>query len=271
MNGFALHLDFQLRSTLRSPSQLLMSYLFPLAFYALLGAVMPRLNPTFLPNMIPAMTIFAVMTGGLLGLPGQLVEEREAGIYRSYRVNGVPAAAVIAAPAIGVVAHSMVAATAVALTAGPLFDAPTPTNWGALFLITLLGAVLFAGLGTLIGVVSSDSRTTVLWSQALFLPSMLLGGLMIPYASLPEGARAFALLLPTTWLAQADQAMAYGRTAAVGWQLSLGVLVAAAVASFVLSALCFNWDRQNVTRRVHPVVGLLVMVPFVVGAAVALA
>ena len=117
---------------------------------------------------------------------------------------------------------------------------------------------------------SSDSRTTVLWSQALFLPSMLLGGLMIPYTSLPEGARTFALLLPTTWLAQADQALAYGRTAAVDWQLSLGVLVAAAVASFVLSALCFNWDRQNVSRRVHPVVALLVMVPFVVGAAVAL-
>jgi ABC-2 type transport system permease protein len=270
MNGFTLHLGFQLRSTLRSPSQLLMSYLFPLAFYGLLGAVMPKLNPTFLPNMIPAMTIFAVMTGGLLGLPGQLVEEREAGIYRSYRVNGVPAASVIAAPAIGIVFHSMVAAALVALTAGPLFDAPVPTNWSALFLITLLGAVLFAGLGTLIGVVSSDSRATVLWSQALFLPSMLLGGLMIPYATLPEGARAFALLLPTTWLVQAEQSLAFARNAIVDWQLAIGVLGVAAVVSFLLSALCFNWDRQNVSRRLHPVFALLVMVPFVVGAVVAL-
>ena len=45
MSGFAIHLGYQLRSTLRSPSQLLMSYLFPLAFYALMGAVMTKLNP----------------------------------------------------------------------------------------------------------------------------------------------------------------------------------------------------------------------------------
>jgi ABC-2 type transport system permease protein len=266
MRGFAIHLSYQLRSALRSSSQLLMSYLFPLAFYALMGAVMTKLNPTFLPNLIPALTIFTVMTGGLLGLPGQLVEDREAGIYRSYRVNGVPAAAVIAMPAVSVVLHGMIAATIIAITAHPIFDAPVPTSWSALFLSTLLGAVLFAGLGTLIGVVSPDSRSTVLFSQVIFLPSMLVGGLMIPYATLPEGARTLALLLPTTWLVQLEQSLVYGREVTVSTPLVLGVLVSATAAAFVLSAVCFNWDRRNVSRRVHPAFALLVMVPFVLGA-----
>jgi len=270
MNGLATHLGYQLRSAVRSPSQLLMSYLFPLGFYVLMGAVMPKLNPMFLESLIPALTIFAVMSGGLLGLPGPLVEEREAGIYRSYRVNGVPAVAVIGAPAVGVVLHGIVAAMIIALTAGPLFDAPVPTNWTALVLATALASTLFAGLGTLIGVVSADARTTVLLSQAIFLPSMLLGGLMIPYEALPTGARAFSLLLPTTWLSQLEQGLAYGRDAAIDWRLAVAVLVSSCVLAFVLSALCFNWDRRNTSRRLHPLFALLVLVPFAAGALVVL-
>jgi ABC-2 type transport system permease protein len=38
----------------------------------------------------------------------------------------------------------------------------------------------FLALGMLIGVISGGARATVLWAQMIFLPSMLLGGLMMP-------------------------------------------------------------------------------------------
>lgn len=265
MNALLVHLRYQTRSALRSPSQLLMSYLFPLAFYALMGGVMTKLNPTFTPNLIPAMTIFAVMTGGLLGLPGPMVDERERGIYRSYRINGVPAATVIGMPAVTVVMHGLVAATIVAVTAPTLFDAPAPQSWIGLLACTVLGALLLAGIGSLIGIVSPEARFTTLLSQAVFLPSMLLGGLMIPYAALPVSARRFALLLPTTWLSQLEQAVVYGRRVVIAPALSAGVLATATVVAFALAAWCFDWDRGNATRRVHPLLGLLVFAPFVVG------
>jgi len=265
MNALLAHFDYQVRSTLRAPSQLLMSYLFPLAFYGMMGAVMTKINPTFPPNLIPAMTIFAVMTGGLLGLPGPMVEERETGIYRSYRVNGVPAAAVIGMPAATVVVHGLVASAIIAATASALFGAPVPASWGALAAATLLAALVFAGIGALIGVTAPEARFTVLLSQAVFLPSMLLGGLMVPYSTLPESAQKFALLLPTTWLAQLEQATVYGRSAQIAPELAAGVLISAAVIAFVLAALCFNWDRRNSARRLNPLFGLLVFVPFVVG------
>jgi ABC-2 type transport system permease protein len=267
MTALLVHFRIQTRAALRSPSQLLMSYLFPLAFYALMGAVMTKVNPTFKANMIPAMTIFAVMTGGLLGLPGPLVEEREKGIYRSYRVNGVPAAAVVGMPAVTVIAHALVASGLIAVTAGPLFGAATPSHWAALALCTALGAVLFAGIGTLVGVVSPDTRFTVLASQAIFLPSMLLGGLMMPYSALPESVRRFALLLPTTWLAQLEQATAYGVHVAIQPWLAAAVLGSATVVAFVVAAVCFQWDRANAGRRGRALLALLVFVPFLVGMA----
>jgi ABC-2 type transport system permease protein len=270
VSALAIHFAFQFRSMLRNPAQMLLSYLFPLAFYAFMGLVMTEINPGFRDNLLTSMTIFTVLTGALLGLPGQLVDEREAGIYRAYRVNGVPAAAVLAMPALTMAFHALIAASLVAVTAVPLFDAPVPASWGALALATVLGAAVFAALGTLIGVVSASSRATVLLSQAIFLPSMLLGGLMVPLETLPSGARVAALLLPTTWLAQLEQATVYGREVLVAPALAAAVLIASAVLTFAVAAYSFNWDRKNTTRRGHPALALLAILPFVVGMLVSL-
>jgi ABC-2 type transport system permease protein len=230
-----------------------------------MGLVMTGINPDFRDNLVPSMTIFTVMTGALLGLPGPLMDEREAGIYRAYRVNGVPAAAVLAMPAISVSFHALIAAAVVAVTAAPLFGAPVPESWPALAFGTVLGAAVFAAFGTLIGVVSTSSRATVLLSQAIFLPSMLLGGLMVPLETLPSGAQTAALLLPTAWLAQLEQATVYGRTPMVDPALAAAVLATSAVLAFGVSAWTFNWDSRNRTRRGHPALALLALAPLVAG------
>lgn len=271
MSALAIHLTFQFRSILRNPAQMFISYLFPLAFYAFMGLVMTEINPGFRDDLLPSMTIFAVLTGALLGLPGPLVDEREAGIYRAYRVNGVPAAAVLAMPALTLGFHALIAAALVAATAVPLFGAPLPASWVALALATVLGTAVFAALGTLIGVVSASSRATILLSQAVFLPSMLLGGLMVPVETLPSGAQVAALLLPTTWLAQLEQAVVYGREVLVDPALATAVLVASAVLTFAVAAYSFNWDSKNATRRGHPALALLAILPFLAGMLVSLA
>ena len=270
MSALAIHFAFQFRSMLRNPAQMLLSYLFPLSFYAFMGLVMTAINPGFQDNLLTSMTIFTVMTAAILGLPGPLVDEREAGIYRAYRVNGVPAAAVLAMPALTTGFHSLIAASLVAATAVPLFGAPVPASWIALALATVLGAAVFAAFGTLIGVVSTSSRATVLLSQAIFLPSMLLGGLMVPIETLPSGARIAALLLPTTWLGQLEQSTVYGREVVVDPALAAAVLVSSAVLAFAVASYSFNWDRKNATRRGHPALGLLALLPFVVGMLVSL-
>jgi len=168
-------------------------------------------------------------------------------------------------PALTLGFHALIAASLVAATAVPLFGAPVPASWIALALATVLGAAVFAAFGTLIGVVSASSRATVILSQAMFLPSMLIGGLMVPMDTLPRGAQVAALLLPTTWLAQLEQATVYGREVLVDPALAAAVLVASAVVTFAVAAYSFNWDRKNATRRGHPALALLAILPFVVG------
>jgi len=68
MTAFAQHFVFEFKTGLRNPNQLLLNYLFPLGFYALMGLVMTQINPGFAETMVPAMVVFAIMASTILGL-----------------------------------------------------------------------------------------------------------------------------------------------------------------------------------------------------------
>lgn len=265
MTAFLNHITFEFKTGLRNPTQLLMNYLFPLAFYAMMGAVMTQINPGFSDNLIPAMIIFAIMASALLGLPGPIVESREAGIFRSYKINGVPAVSILATPALSTIFHGLIASAIIALTAAPVFSGLNPSNWTALALITLLTAAAMGSLGGLIGVISTGARSTVLWSQIIFLPSMLLGGLMMPLDLLPESVRSFSALLPSTHAMQAFLGLAYDKSTIIDPMISVGILAASTLLASGLSIYLFNWDSRNTARRGHPLMALLVLAPYLFG------
>lgn len=263
MNAFANHFAFEFKTGLRDSSLMFVNYLFPLGFYAMMGVVMTSINPLFSESMIPAIVIFTVMCSAILSLPNPLVESREAGIYRSFKINGVPAISILVIPMLTTIVHSPIASGVVALTAAPLFKGLPPANWVTFWAITLLTALACGTLGALIGVVSSDSRATVLWSQLIFLPSMLIGGLMMPVSVLPESVRPFSLLLPTTHAMQAYTGLAYGKGTLIDPSIAIAVLAASTMLAFGLAVYLFNWDSKNRTRRGHPAMALLVLVPYV--------
>jgi ABC-2 type transport system permease protein len=266
MTAFARHFMFEFKTGLRNSTQLLMNYLFPLAFYAMMGLVMTQINPLFTATMIPAMVVFVAMVSSLLGLPGPLVESREAGIYRSFKINGVPALSILSIPALSTIFHVLIVSTIITLTGAPLFGGVTPESWGGFVLVTLAVIFAFGGIGTLIGVVATGSRSTVLWSQLIFLPSMLLGGLMMPLDVLPASVRPVSMLLPATQAMQAYLGLAYRQDTAIDPRISIAVLVAGGVLAFGLAIYLFNWDSHNNARRGHPLMALLAVAPYAIGA-----
>jgi ABC-2 type transport system permease protein len=265
MTAFMQHFTFEFKSGLRNSTAMLMNYLFPLAFYALMGLVMTQVNPGFKAFLLPAMVIFASLASNLLGLPGPLVESRDAGVFRSFKINGVPAASILSIPAMTSMFHALIVSVIISLTAGPFFGGATPVSWGYFILITLLMAFMFGALGALIGVIANGVRSTVLWSQLIFLPSMMLGGLMMPLDVLPESVRFISGLLPTAYAMQAYQGLAFNAPTVFDPAISLLVVAAAGLIAFTLAIYLFSWDSKNSTRRGHPLMALLVLVPFVAG------
>jgi ABC-2 type transport system permease protein len=265
MNAFVHHFSFEFRTGIRNKQLLLMNYLFPLGFYLMMGFVMAEINPLFRQDIIPAMVVFAILAATLLGIPDPLVNARENGVFRSYKINGIPSFSILTIPALTTILHLVIVATLITVTAPLFFNAPLPVNWLTFVLIFAVMAFACAGLSVLIGVVSPSSRMTVLWSQLVFVPSMLLGGLMLPYSMLPDIAGKFAQLLPATQAMNAFNGLAMGKVAAFSPWGSVIMLFVSGVLAFGLAIFLFSWDSRNTTRRGHPLLALLVLLPFIVG------
>ncbi|HEY5651864.1 MAG TPA: hypothetical protein VIW46_10480, partial [Acidimicrobiia bacterium] len=79
----------------------------------------------------------------------------------------------------------------------------------------------------------------------------------------------FSGLLPSTYAMQAYRGLAYGSETILDPTMSVVVLVIGGAVALGLAVAMFSWDRKNATRRIHPAVGLLAIVPYVVGALLA--
>jgi ABC-2 type transport system permease protein len=265
MTAFVNHFSFEFRTGIRNKQLLMMNYLFPLGFFLMMGFVMAEINPLFLDTMTPAMAIFAVLAATLLGIPDPLVNARESGIFRSYKINGIPSLSILIIPALTTMLH-LVIVTAIITAAAPLlFDAPAPVNWLNFAVVFLAIAFAMAGISVLIGVVSPNSRVTVLYSQLFFIPSILLGGMMFPYSMLPDAAGKLAQLLPATQAMNAFNGLAMGLDADFDPWVSVIAMFASGLMAFGLAVFLFSWDSRNSTRRGHPLLALLFLLPFVIG------
>jgi len=265
MTAFINHFSFEFRTGVRNKQLLLMNYLFPLGFFLMMGFIMAGINPLFLDTMTPAMVIFAVLAATLLGIPDPLVNARENGIFRSYKINGVPAISILVIPALTTMLHLFIVTVIITATAPLLFDAPAPVNWLNYVLIFFALAFAMAGISVLLGVVSPNSRVTVLYSQLFFIPSILLAGMMFPYDMLPDVVGKIAQLLPATQAMNAFKGLAMGGVADFNPWMSFILLLVSGLMAFGLAVYLFSWDRRNATRRGHPLLALLCLLPFIIG------
>jgi ABC-2 type transport system permease protein len=264
MTAFASHFAFEFRTGIRNRNLLLMNYLFPLGLYVMMSVIMPGINPLFQDTIIPSMITFGILAAALLGVPDPLVQAREAGIFRSFKINGIPALNILAIPGLSTTLHILVVAAIITISAPLVFDAPLPENM-PVFVLTVLGtATAVAGMGILIGVISPNTRLTVLYSQMIFLPSMILGGIMIPFSMLPPAAARIALLLPATHAMNAFNGLAMGGEADFSPWGSLVTLFIGGLLAFALACYLFRWDSRNPERRYRPVLAILALVPYAV-------
>lgn len=267
MNAFTHHLSYEFRTGLRDRSMLLMNYLFPLFFFVLMGLLMTQVNPNFTKTMTPAMILVAIMSGTLLGLPNPLLASRESGIFRSFKINGIPSLSIVSIPALTSVLH-MALVSIIITIAGPLFfDTPQPMNWFWFVAVWFASVFACAGLGMLIGVVAPNSRATVLMAQLIFLPSMILGGLMMPSSMLPSTLGKVAQLLPTTHAMAAFNGLALGESVGHDPLINFAILIAAGLISFGMAVYLFHWD--NTIKRIrNPWVAIIALLPYVASLAI---
>jgi ABC-2 type transport system permease protein len=237
MSAILHHLAYELKSGFRDKARLLMLYLFPLAFAVLMGGLMGKINPLFVERMIPSLIVFSMMCAAFLSLPSGVVADRIAGIYRSYKINAVPRSAIVFVPAIALFVHEAIVSVLIGALSFLAFKAPLPADplrFAAAWLASMGAA---SALGWLIGTVSRNERESILVSQLFFIPSIMLGGLMMPASILPKGLAAASLAFPAT-----HSMRAFGPEG--NFLLSILILAGVCLAGFTISVLCFRWENK---------------------------
>jgi ABC-type multidrug transport system permease subunit len=94
---------------------------------------------------------------------------------------------------------------------------------------------------------------------------MLLGGMMIPYSMLPKAMAKISQLLPATQAMNAFRGLAQNLPTDFNPLGSLLILLSSGLLAFALALYLFNWDRRNTNQRGHPLLALLVLLPYILG------
>lgn len=235
MNAFMKQLSIQFRMNFRDSNVLLIFYIVPLLFYAVMGAVFSSINPELKQTLASTMVLYAITMGAVLGIPPLLVKMRETGVLRAYRTSGIPGFSVLLSIAISSFLHLAIVSAIISLSAPLLFGADVPGNPAGFTLVLLLVLICSIALGLLIGVTAKSQAIAMMLSQLIFLPSLLLGGIMFPSSLLPRPLMMLGRVFPATYGMQAFQEMAYELKPEIGMQISLPVLALISLAAMLIT------------------------------------
>lgn len=225
---------------------LLYGYLFPLIFLAAF-AVLYRHEKIPLVRHLGEILTIGVLGGACFGLPTTLVSERERGVWRRYRLLPVPTWILML--------NTVLARYLLLLSAGLLQIAlafglgmtPPAHPLGLLLAFTFV-AFAFLGLGLVIAMVADTVPAVQALGQCLFLPMLIIGGVAVPLASLPEWAQNLSRFFPGRYAVDALHANVTGERLD-SLQFNLAALMLIGLAACVAAGQLFRWDTGKRALR----------------------
>ena len=199
MGGFLYGIALQWKLDLRNKGIIITYYIVPLVFFAFMGGIFTSIDPMAHKTLIQSMTVFGVSMGAIIGSPNPLVETFGGDIKKAYRVGNIPLWTAVANNFISGFIHLFIMSIVIFFVAPIAFKATVPSNTILYFSSLVLFIATCLSVGTVLGlVVKSLSKLTMI-SQFVFLPSIMLSGIMFPSNMLPEFLQGLGKIFPSTW------------------------------------------------------------------------
>ena len=178
MGAFLYGISLQWKLDMRSKTLLITCYIVPLLFFAIMGGIFTSVMPEARYTLIQSMTVFGVTMGALIGLPPSLVEIYSSDIKKVYKANGVPLY-------LGLILTNI--------------DAEIPENPGMYFISLAIFIAVSLSIASIIGLAVKDQAKTSMVSIIIFLPSIMLSGIMFPIDLLPKAFEMVGKIFPASW------------------------------------------------------------------------
>lgn len=199
MSAFLYGVALQFKLDIRSKALLIACYIVPLLFFAVMGGIFTSLTPDAKYTLIQSMTVMGVSTGALLGLPPSLVEIYGSDIKKVYKANGVPLYLGLVSTYISAFLHLLIMCAIIYITAPLIFDAAVPANPLSYFGSLSIFIATSLGVGSVLGLAVKNQAKLTMISQLIFLPSIMLSGIMFSASLLPKVLETVGKIFPASW------------------------------------------------------------------------
>lgn len=258
MTGFFQLLRVSLLLHFRNRLALIYGYLFPAIFLAAFW-VLYRHEPVPLVRHWGQLITVTILGSACFGLPTTIVSERERGMWRRYRLTPTRLGTIVFGTVVArfvIIAGAGALQLALAMSIG--MSAPAhPLEFFAAFTFV---AFALLGVGLLIAALADNVPAVQALGQCIFLPMLIIGGVAVPLASLPEWAQRVSAYFPGRYAVESLQACTDGPgLGAVHFDLA--ALAVLGAAGCFAGAKLFRWDAG---RRFRSINGRLWLIPALV-------
>jgi hypothetical protein len=231
-----------LRLHMRNKMALVYSYLFPTIFLVAFWVLYRYDQVPLVRHMGELLTVTA-LGGACFGLPTMMVSERERGVWRRYRLAPVRTETLVTATVVARYGLLIVAAL-LQLVLAMGIGMPLPNHPLQLFVAFSVVAFAFIGLGLVIAMMADNVPAVQALGQCIFLPMLIIGGVAVPLASLPDWAQTLSAFFPGRYAVEAIQACVNGGGLNAA-RFSALALVSIGAAGCLAGAKMFRWDAQQ--------------------------
>ena len=199
MNGFLYSVALQWKLDIRSKSLLVACYIVPLIFFLLMGGIFTSVMPEMGSTLIQSMIVMSVSMGAFIGLPPSLIETYGSDIKKVYKANGVPIYLGLVTMFLSAFVHLMITSVVIVLLAPVLFEASLPTQLPFFFFALAIYIIVSLSIGSILGLVVKNQAKLTMIAQLVFLPSIMLSGIMFPIDLLPDFLKTIGRVFPASW------------------------------------------------------------------------
>ena len=199
MNCFLYSLVLQWKLDIRSKSLLVTFYIVPLIFFLIMGGIFTSVIPEMGSTLIQSMIVMSVSMGAFLGLPPSLVEIYGSDIKKIYNANGVPIYLGLVTILLSAFVHLMMTCIVILLLAPILFKASLPTQLPIFLLSLTIYIIVSLSIGCKLGLTLKNQAKLTMLAQLVFLPSIMLSGIMFPISLLPDFLQVIGHVFPAYW------------------------------------------------------------------------
>jgi len=128
-----------------------------------------------------------------------LIETYGSDIKKIYKANGVPIHLGLVTMVLSAFIHLMITCMVILLLAPILFKANLPSQFLLFFLALAIYIFVSLSIGSILGLTVNNQAKLTMIAQLVFLPSIMLSGIMFPISLLPDFLQVIGHVFPAYW------------------------------------------------------------------------